>query len=520
MKKITKIEGNSSTQKIRKKRVAAYCRVSTAQEAQLVSLETQKSHYEDYIGRNPDWELAGVYYDEGITGLKKEKRPALMQMITDCENGKIDMVITKSISRFSRNTADCLELVRKLQHLGIPIIFEKENINTSSMESELFLSILSSLAEDESFSISQNSKWSVRNRFLNGKFKISYPPYGYDWNGEQMVVNPQQAQIVKRIFRETLEGKATSEITKELIAEKVPTKRGGNWTSTTVRSMIRNEKYTGDVLFQKHYTDSSFNTHINHGERDQFYMKDHHEPIISHEDFDAANAVLDQNSAEKGVGEDTEKYQRRYSFSGKIICGNCGSKFKRRIHYKGSHHEYAAWCCSTHLQDKEMCTMMFIRDDSLKAAYVTMLNKLIFAHEQILDPLLKSQINQDYKQTLAKLDALENRLNKNTERRQSLVQLLAKGVLEPAVYTKENNILLQEAKELAEEQERLTTNVRDGMDHVSELRELIQFTEHAEMLTEFRDELFTRFAEKIIILSRDKAQFVLRCGLKLTERME
>lgn len=177
MKKVTKIVQNTADFTERRRlRVAAYCRVSTDSDEQLESLETQMKHYESYIKANPDWEFAGLYYDEGITGTKKEKRPELLRMISDCEKKKIDFIVTKSISRFARNTTDCLELVRKLIGLGIFIYFEKENINTGSMESELMLSILSGLAESESVSIAENSKWSVKRRFQNGTFKISYPP--------------------------------------------------------------------------------------------------------------------------------------------------------------------------------------------------------------------------------------------------------------------------------------------------------------------------------------------------------
>lgn len=183
MKRITKIEATKQPSRKKKLKVAAYCRVSTAQEAQLISLATQKAHYEAFIKKNPAWGFAGLYYDEGITGTKKEKRPALLKMISDAEKGQID-IITKSISRFSRNTVDCLELIRKLTDLHVGVFFEKENLNTLSMESELLLSILGSLAEDESASISENEKWSARHQFRNGTFKLSSPPYGYDWDGK------------------------------------------------------------------------------------------------------------------------------------------------------------------------------------------------------------------------------------------------------------------------------------------------------------------------------------------------
>ena len=263
MKKITKISSNEPKQTTRKTlRVAAYCRVSTYTDAQLESLKVQKRHYVNYISSREDWIFAGLDFDEGITGTKKGKRPELLRMIADCEAGKIDFIVTKSISHFARNTADCLEMVRKLLKLNIPVYFEKENLNTHSMESELFLAILSSMIEGESTSISENSKWSIQKRFQNGTFKLSYLPYGYDWNGKQMIINPEQTEIVRWIFSQVLSDKDTQAIANEPNDKGIPTKKGGRWTATTIRGMITNEKYTGDVIFQKTYTDSQFNRHV------------------------------------------------------------------------------------------------------------------------------------------------------------------------------------------------------------------------------------------------------------------
>lgn len=210
-------------------------------------------------------------------------------------------------------------MVRKLLELNIPIYFEKENLNTSSMESELFLAILSSMAEGESTSISENSKWSIQKRFQNGTFKISYPPYGYKWNGEQMVINPEQAEVVRWIFAQVLSGKGTQAVADALNEKGVPSKKGGRWTSTTVRGMLTNEKYTGDVIFQKTYTDSQFNRHVNRGEKDRYALSDHHEAIISREDFDAVRALIHQRGREKGINKGSGKYQNRYCFP---FCNN------------------------------------------------------------------------------------------------------------------------------------------------------------------------------------------------------
>lgn len=312
MKKITIIEPAAARQKTKKRRVAAYCRVSTGMDDQLISLETQKAHYEEYITANPEWEYAGLYYDEGITGTKKEKRPALLQMMKDCEAGKIDFIVTKSLSRFARNTTDCLELVRKLLSLGISVYFEKENLDTGSMESELLLSIMSSLAESESVSISENNKWGIRHRFENGTFKIGYAPFGYSVRDGEFFILEEEAQWVRYIFNQTLAGKSTHKIADTLNEQQVPTKKGGRWTATTVRGILRNEKYVGDCLFQKTYSDFRFKRHTNRGERDQFYMEDHHEAIVSRETFEAAELMLQQHAKEKNVTIGDKKYQSRY----------------------------------------------------------------------------------------------------------------------------------------------------------------------------------------------------------------
>lgn len=519
MKKVTKIaETASSKVKLKKIRVAAYCRVSTDSDAQLESLEAQKTHYENYITSRDDWEFAGLYYDKGITGTKKDKRPELLRLIDDCKAGKVDFVITKSISRFSRNTTDCLELVRKLLALHIPIYFEKENINTGSMESELFLAILSSMAEGESVSISENSKWSIQKRFESGTYKVSYPPYGYDWNGEQMVINPEQAAVVKEIFTALLSGKGTHAIADDLNQRGVPSKRGGRWTATTIRGMLSNEKYVGDCLFQKTYSDSQFVRHSNHGEQTQYMVRDHHEPIISREDFEAAQAFVKQRASEKGVVKGTEKYQNRYVFSGKIICGECGDTFKRRIH-SCTGYKYAAWCCNTHIEDKIKCHMLFVKDETLKQAFTTMINKLIFSHRQILKPYLAAIKKTSADDSLHRIQQIQTLLAQNTEKRETLTKLMTQGIIDPVLYNQETNQLLSQADNFRDEIEALKNEVSGDVTKVTETTSLIHFCEKSAMLQEFDEGLFKRFLKRIIVHSRNDIRFELKCGLTLKERM-
>lgn len=519
MKKITKIEPTAATNKSKKRRVAAYCRVSTGMDDQLVSLETQKAHYEEYITANPEWEYAGLYYDEGITGTKKERRPALMQMVADCEDGKIDYIVTKSLSRFARNTTDCLELVRKLLDLGIAVFFEKENLDTGAMESELLLSIMSSLAESESVSISENNKWGIRHRFETGTYKIGSAPYGYTVKDGEFIINEEEAKWVRYIFAEALAGKSTHKIAQALNEKGVPASRGEHWHPSSVAGMLRNEKYTGDCLFQKTYSDFRFKRHTNRGEKDQFFIEDHHPAIISREDFDAADQMLRQHAKEKNVTKGTKKYGSRYPFTRKIICGECGSTFKRRINSTGTF-KYTAWVCKEHIEHKENCSMKFVREAALENAFATMMNKLTFGRDEILQGLLDSIRGQSHKASLRRMDEIEAALEGMTERRQTLTTIMTKGYLDPASYTQETNSLITEAAALEEERDRLVKEINGDMRKTEELREILKYTAKGEMLSEFDPDLFTRFVDHITVCSREEVVFHLKCGLRLRERIE
>lgn len=513
MKTITKIEA-ADTHTEKKLRVAAYARVSTSSDEQLISLDAQKNHYEVLIWSHKDWEFAGLYFDEGISGTKMAKRDGLLALLDDCEKGLIDYIIVKSISRFSRNTVDSIETVRRLCDMGIYIFFEKENIDTGKMEGELLLSILSSLAESESHSISENEAWSIKRRFLNGTYKISYPPYGYDYIDGEMVVNEKQSEVVRWIFRQVLSGNSTAEIARKLNEEGVATRRGGSWTSTTINGMIRNEKYTGDVIFQKSYSDERFTRHRNNGERDQYFAANHHEAIISHEDFDAANAILDRNGAEKGIYADSRKYQNRYCFSGKILCGNCGAVWKRRK-ISG----YFGYACTTHLADKDACGVKSIREDRIMAAFTTMLNKLIFARDKVLLPYANSLKNAQWTEYLDELNAIEEALEQNRQKQQQVTQLFTKGYLDPAIYAQQNDELLNASARFTAEKDAIIAKISGGSKQKEALEDILHYTSGASMMTEFDEDLFTRFVYNVIVYSRTEIGFAMKCGLTLRERI-
>lgn len=511
---ITKIEENKAV--IGKKKVAAYCRVSTDQDDQLLSLETQKAHYESWIQGHSDWEYAGLYYDEGLSGTKMDTRPSLLRMMEDCKHGLIDYVITKSVSRLARNTADFLTIVRTLLDLGIPIYFEKENIDTGSMENELMLSIMSSIAESESVSISENNKWSIQRKFKNGTYKCSYPPYGYDWdkkNGE-MVVNPEQAEIVRYIFAQTLAGVGTHDIAKDLMAKGVPTKKGGKWTGHTVNGIIRNEKYTGDCLFQKTYTDSSFVRRRNLGELDQYYVEDHHEAIISREDYEAANDVIDRRRQEKGIELDNGKYQNRYPLSGKVICGECGGTFKRKTY---THKVVLA--CTQHIDDKEKCSMKYVDLEAVEVAFATMMNRLVYGRNKVLRPFYEALQQSNQTEALLKIHDIQEQLDALVEKKQTIKGLFAKGVIEPAVYTQSLNGVTAEVERLTTEKDALSYIASSEISHIEETRKLLSFADKGEFLDGFDGEIFETYVDRIVVKSQTELEFQMKCGLNLIERI-
>lgn len=514
MKRITKIDAAESAPQ-KKLRVAAYARVSTDSDEQLISLEAQKNHYEKYIKARRDWEYAGLYYDEGISGTKMAKRDGLLRMLADCDKGLIDYILIKSISRFSRNTVEFIETVRSLYSKGIYIFFEKENIDTGKMESELMLSILSGLAESESHSISENTKWSVQKRFRNGTYKFGYTPYGYRNDNGEMVVVEEQAEVVRWIFHQVLAGAGTLQIAKELNRKGIPSKKGGKWESGVIRALIANEKYIGDVLMQKTYSDERFTRHTNNGELPMYYLENHHEAIVSRETFDAANAMIERNGKEKGVVIGTQKYLNRYAFSGKVYCGECGGKMKR---IKVS--DYFGYGCNTHISESDKCGMKTVREEAIKAAFVTMLNKLVFARKQLLAVYAEELKKVGREPFYDRLNELDAALEENTRQKTRIQQYFTKGFIDPVVFEQKQSELAAEESTIRAELSSIERQINGSYSQRDALAELMQFTAKGKMLTEFSDELFTQFVDHIIVYSRTEVGFAMKCGPCFRERMD
>ncbi|MFZ5975895.1 MAG: recombinase family protein [Bacillota bacterium] len=333
-------------------RVAAYCRVSKDSEEQLNSYNSQMKYYKEFVESNPNWLLVDIYADEAISGTQVTKRTDFQRMITDATNGLIDLIITKSISRFARNTLDTLKYVRLLKERNIAVIFEKENINTLTMNGEILLTILSSLAQQESESISANVKMGLKMKMKRGELIGFQGCLGYDYNPNDKTINIniEEADTVRYIFQRYVEGAGAYTIAKELTMLGFKTKRGSStWGESAIRRIIKNEKYKGDILMGKTFTVDPI-THRrleNMGEEEKYYIKDHHQPIVSEEMFNEAHRLLEQRSIKLNNKGTADKKSYKYTFSSKIFCFFCGGTFSRRSWHSGYKHEKRVWQCTT-----------------------------------------------------------------------------------------------------------------------------------------------------------------------------
>ena len=351
----------------KRRRVCAYARVSSGSEAQGESLENQTTYYRNLIEANPEYEYIGVFADQGITGTKDE-RPEFQKMLALAREGEINLILTKSISRFARNTTIVLEMVRELKEVGVEVFFEKENISSTSGDGEVMLTVLSSFAQEESKSASENLKWRYRRKFEEGKVVINTTRFmGYDKNQQgDLVINPDQAEIVRRIFRDYVGGKGSFVIAKSLNAEGVGTVAGGKWHSDTVLGILKNEKYKGDVKLQKTYSKDHISKKkcINRGEIDSYYIENNHPPIVSREIWDEAHRLIALRAKAKGNVEETKnKYQNRYPLTGMLFCGKCGAPLRRRTWGSTYACRKIVWQCSTYVtQGKSACQGIAVDD--------------------------------------------------------------------------------------------------------------------------------------------------------------
>lgn len=326
------------------KRVAAYARVSSEKDEALKSLSAQVSYYSEYIQRHRGWQYAGVYTDEALSGTRDD-RPQFLRLLTDCREGRIDMIITKSISRFARNTVTLLETVRELKMLGIDVYFEKEGIHSMSGDGELMLTILASFAQEESRSVSENCKWRIRHGFKEGD-PHGFSIMGYRLEGHRLTIVPEEAEVVRQIFTDYLNGMGKNAIMKKLNAAGVKTKRGNQWLESTIDRILRNEKYAGDLLLQKVYIEDHMDKKksANHGVLPRYYVQGSHGPIIDQGTFNQVRERLKCNGAR--FHPDIAP-PPKYPFSGMILCALCGKNYRRKITGAGSKYAKPVWICPT-----------------------------------------------------------------------------------------------------------------------------------------------------------------------------
>ena len=368
---------------VRKRKVAAYARVSTQSEDQATSFAAQTDYYTNFIQNRDDWEFAGIYADDGVSGCNTKKRKGFTQMVEDALAGKIDLIVTKSVSRFARNTVDSLNTIRELKEHGVEVFFEEQGIYTFDSKGELLLTIMSSIAQEESRNISENVTWGQRKRYSDGKHSLAYSRFcGYDRGPDgKMVINPEQAVTVRRIFRLFLEGKTPIGIAKILTEDGVPTPGGAKkWSSQTVRRMLSNEKYRGDALLQKTYTVDflSKKTKINTGEIQQYYIEDDHEAIIEPAVFEEVQCELARRA------NDTNSHSGANIFSSHIKCGDCGSWYGPKTWHSTDKYRRTVWRCSHKYSGEHKCQTPHLDEETIKVAFISAANKL-FEEKGLLD---------------------------------------------------------------------------------------------------------------------------------------
>ena len=373
----------------KKRRTAAYARVSTDSEEQLTSYEAQVNYYTNYIKGRDDWEFVTVYTDEGITGTNTKHRDGFNRMVQDALDGKIDLIVTKSVSRFARNTVDSLTTVRKLKEKGVEIYFEKENIWTLDSKGELLITIMSSLAQEESRSISENCTWGQRKRFADGKVTVPFKRcLGYDRGPDgNLVLNPDEAVTVRRIYSMFLQGMSPYGIATHLTADGIKSPGGKDkWNAGAVRSILTNEKYKGDALLQKSYTVDFLTKKkkVNEGEIPQYYVEGNHEAIIRPDVFEQVQRELEHRKANDG------RHSSVHLFSGKIRCGQCGEWYGSKTWHSTSKYRRVVWQCNHKYDGDEKCTTPHLTDDDIKRLFVSAVNQLIWQKEAIIAALTGS----------------------------------------------------------------------------------------------------------------------------------
>ena len=490
-----------------KRKVAGYARVSTDLEEQQTSYEAQVDYYTNYIQSRDDWEFVNVYTDEGISATSTRHREGFQQMVEDALAGRIDLIVTKSVSRFARNTVDSLTTIRKLKEHGTEVYFEKENIWSFDGKGELLLTIMSSLAQEESRSISENVRWGQRKKFSDGRYSLNYKHFlGYDKGPDgTLVVNEEQAKVVRRIFGEFLKGMTPFAIARELTADGIPTPAGKDtWSYTTVRRILSNETYMGDKLLQKTYSIDflSKDRLKNEGQVPQYYVEQDHEAIIPPETFKRVQDELERRKGCHATGGNI--------FSGKIYCGECGQIYGSKVWHSNDPYRKVIWRCNDKYGGERKCSTPVLTEIEIKGAFERVLEKMSSDKAEIIRNL-KEIITALYP---GELVAQKEKL----ERDRDSVATLAQDAVSLRV-AQDQGQYNERYKELADEYDRLDGQVRELEQEITgieaRIRRINEFIRaYKASGEEFSEDGWCTMVEKVTVW-RDKMVFTLTTGVEV-----
>ncbi|MGN1197461.1 MAG: recombinase family protein [Acetatifactor sp.] len=495
--------------KVNRIRVAAYCRVSTDDDDQLGSFESQKLYYEEKIRANPDWVNAGIFADEAITGTKVDKRDGFQAMIQKCQNGEIDMILTKSISRFARNTLDTLQYVRMLRERNIAIFFEKENINTLDMNGELLLTIMSSLAQQEVESLSQNVKMGLKMKMKRGELIGFNGCLGYDYHSEDktLTVNEEEAEIVRFIYDMYLQGYGTTTIAKRLTEMGKKNKKGEvSWHTHGVMGIIKNEKYKGDILLGKTFTTDPISKRrlANMGEEEQYYIRDHHEAIVSREVWDEAERIRLKRATNKVVETtgNRERYTRQYAFSSICECAFCGHKLTRRTRHSSSIYEKPVWQCMNATKNgiKNCPHCKAIDESILEGAFIEAFGLLAGNFEDVLDVVMdavESSLTND--ENIRKRQQLDKDISALNSKKSRMTDMLIDGTITKEVYDDKLIEFNRKLHTLDGKKKLLEESIDKQKDVGKRMAKLRLTLENEEILDEFDRVVFESIIDRVLV---------------------
>lgn len=497
----------------KKRKVAGYARVSTDHDDQISSYEAQVDYYTNYIRGRDDWEFVGIYTDEGISATNTRHRDGFKRMVRDAMDGKIDLIVTKSVSRFARNTVDSLTTVRKLKDKGIEIYFEKENIWTLDAKGELLITIMSSLAQEESRSISENVTWGHRKRFADGKVSVPYRHFlGYDKGPDgNLVVNKEQAKTVKLIYRLFLDGYTFHSIAGELTARglETPAKKK-RWYPRTVESILTNEKYKGDALLQKRFTVNFLTkeTKANEGEVPQYYVENNHEAIISPQVFDWVQEEI------KRRREGRSRYSGVSIFSSKIKCGDCGGWYGAKVWHSKDKYRRTIYRCNDKF--KNHCHTPHLTENEIKDAFVHAVNQLIGNKEEILNNIvvLKQQLT-DTASLEKERDALELDLNMLADQVQQLIAENARVAQDQEEYSRKYNELVSRYEETKKKYDQACAAMKRRIARSRQLESFIKDLQEQELIKTFDARLWCSLVDFITVYSKEDIRVAFKDGTEI-----